>query len=62
MTGLMKDFSKTECWRVRKLLKAKLETGEVEQTARGIYQIKPRLLAKLDGEINERKKGGTKMR
>jgi len=51
MTGQMKDFSKAECWRVRKLLKAKLETGQVEQTARGIYQIKPSLLAKLDGEI-----------
>jgi hypothetical protein len=48
MTGLMKDFSKAECWRVRKMLKAKLETGEVEQAARGIYQIKPSLLAKLD--------------
>lgn len=48
MTGQMKDFSKGECLRVRKLLLAQIEVGNVEQTARGIYQIKPTLLARLD--------------
>jgi hypothetical protein len=48
MTGQMKDFKKGECWRVRKLLMAQVKLGNVEQIARGIYQIKPALLARLD--------------
>ena len=28
MTGQMKDFSRAECWRVRKLLMAKVEQGQ----------------------------------
>ncbi len=48
MTGQMKDFSKAERWRVRKLLLSQLELGKAERTARGIYQIKPTLLARLD--------------
>jgi hypothetical protein len=48
MTGHMKGFSKAECWRVRKLLLAQMRVGNVEQAARWVYQIKPRLLARLD--------------
>jgi hypothetical protein len=39
MTGFMKDFSKGECLRVHKLLMAKVEAGDVEKTARGLYKI-----------------------
>jgi hypothetical protein len=48
MVGLMKDFTKAECWRVRKMLLSKLEEGTVEQLERGLYQIKPEILARLD--------------
>lgn len=48
MTGQMKDFSKAECFRIKKLLDAQMESGAVEQIGRGVYQIKPELLAELD--------------
>jgi hypothetical protein len=48
MVGLMKDFTKAECWRVRKMLASKLEDGTVEQIDRGLYQIRPDILGRLD--------------
>ena len=52
MTGLMKDFSKSECFRVRKLLEAQMGKGTVEQISRGHYQIEPHLLAELDSILS----------
>jgi hypothetical protein len=48
MVGLMKDFTKAECWRVRKMLVSKLDDDTVERLERGLYQIKPEILARLD--------------
>ena len=40
MLGLMEDFSKGECMRVRKLLEKQL-ARRIQQVSRGLYQIAP---------------------
>jgi hypothetical protein len=48
-TGHMKDFSKSECLRVNKLLKQQIEKGNVQQVERGRY----RLIVDDEGSIDE---------
>jgi hypothetical protein len=39
VAGLMKDYSKGECWRVRKLVVREMKRGKVEQVKRGVYRL-----------------------
>jgi len=39
LAGIMKNYSKGECFRVRKLLEIAIEQGKIRQIARGRYEL-----------------------
>jgi hypothetical protein len=37
--GIISDFSKTECWRARRMLLEDIKAGRVTQVKRGEYEL-----------------------